>query len=167
MPSQDREPRPRRAWLRQGDFWSGLVLAALGTYILAEARRWIYLGEEGPGPGFFPIWYGAAMVVLSLALVLGTVLRSTQAPAVRADASKRRELGRAMTCWLAFVACIALLNVIGFVPAFALLTWFIVAVMFRQPQRIALPLAIGGAVGFYVVFAWALELPLPQAMWSS
>ena len=95
MPSQDREPRPRRAWLRQGDFWSGLVLAALGTYILAEARRWIYLGEEGPGPGFFPIWYGAAMVVLSLALVLGTVLRSTQAPAVRADASKRRELGRA------------------------------------------------------------------------
>ena len=166
MPVPDRVSTPHRAWLRRGDFWSGLVLAALGAYILLQARRWIYLGEEGPGPGFFPIWYGSAMVALSLALVCNTVLRPAPTGAARPQGAKRRELARALTCWLAFVACVALLNVIGFIPAFALLTWFIVAVMFRQPQRIALPLAVGGALGFYAIFEWALELPLPHAMGS-
>ena len=34
---------------RSGDFWSGLALAALGTYIVSEARGWVYMGEDGPG----------------------------------------------------------------------------------------------------------------------
>jgi hypothetical protein len=45
--------------------------------------------------------------------------------------------------------------------AFGLLTWFIIAVMFRRPQRIALAYAVGGAVGFYALFTWGLELQLP------
>ena len=54
--------------LRRGDFWSGLALAALGAWIVREARGWPYMTEEGPGPGFFPVWYGSLMVVLSLPL---------------------------------------------------------------------------------------------------
>ena len=54
---------------KSGDLWSGLALAALGVYIVAEARQWDYLAPEGPGAGFFPLWYGVAMIVLSLALV--------------------------------------------------------------------------------------------------
>ena len=60
--------------LRSGDFWSGLVLAALGTYIVVTAHAWDYITEEGPGAGFFPMWYGGAMIALSLALALGAVL---------------------------------------------------------------------------------------------
>ena len=57
------------------DFWSGLALAGLGAYIIAEAAQWEYLGQDGPGPGFFPLWYGIAMVALSLGLVASSVLR--------------------------------------------------------------------------------------------
>ena len=39
---------------RNGDFWSGLVLAALGAYIVGQARAWDYMTEDGPGAGFFP-----------------------------------------------------------------------------------------------------------------
>jgi putative tricarboxylic transport membrane protein len=56
------------------------------------------------------------------------------------------------------------MNVLGFATSFALLTWFIVAVMARQPQRIALPVAIGGALVFYALFEWALDLGLPKGM---
>ena len=68
--------------LRSGDFWSGLVLAALGAWIVTEARGWSYMGEDGPGAGFFPLWYGGMMIVLSLVLVAGTVLkrRTARAP---------------------------------------------------------------------------------------
>jgi len=146
---------------RNGDFWSGLALAALGTYIVTAARRWTYMGEDGPGAGFFPLWYGGAMVVLSLLLVAGAVLkrRASVAPAVRWG-----DLGRALACWAAFVACIALMRVVGFAIAFALLAWFIVAVMARRPQRVALPIAIGGAVAFYALFELALDVALPRGM---
>jgi putative tricarboxylic transport membrane protein len=147
------------ALTRKGDFWSGLALAALGIYIISQAWGWDYLVEEGPGAGFFPLWYGAAMVIFSLLLVLGAVLKP--GPAAPGEPFNWLELRRAMTCWLALAVCVALLKFLGFMLAFGLLTWFIVAVMFRRPQREALPIAIGGAVGFYALFAWALDLSLP------
>jgi putative tricarboxylic transport membrane protein len=145
---------------RSGDFWSGLALAGLGAYIVVSARGWDYMGEDGPGPGFFPLWYGAAMIVLSLALVAGAVVkRRTAAPPPRMG-----DLARALLCWIAFVACIALMGVIGFIAAYALLTWFVIAVMARRPQRVALPIAIGGALAFHALFTWALDVSLPPGI---
>jgi putative tricarboxylic transport membrane protein len=149
------------AFARRGDFWSGLALAALGAYIVSEARGWIYLGEDGPGPGFFPLWYGGAMIVLSLLLVAGTVLKQ-RGPG---KAPSWPELRRALTCWAAFAVCIALMKLVGFLVAFALLSWFIVAVMARQPQKVALPVAIAGPVLFYLLFDLALEVQLPTGIW--
>ena len=51
-------------FLRKGDFWSGLALAGFGAFIVAQARHWTYAGDDGPGPGFFPMCYGGAMIVL-------------------------------------------------------------------------------------------------------
>ena len=59
-----------RAFLKKGDVISGAVLAALGVFIITQALAWDYYTLDGPGPGFFPFWYGVAMVVLSLLLVL-------------------------------------------------------------------------------------------------
>ena len=147
---------------RNGDFWSGLALAALGGWIVMQARGWTYMGEDGPGAGFFPLWYGSVMVVLSLSLVIRSAMRAREAPAKPATAWP--ELRRAFTCWLAIVACIALMPLVGFAVAFALLTWFIIAVMARQPQRVAIPSAIAGAVIFQALFAWALEVELPRGL---
>ena len=147
---------------RKGDFWAGLTLAALGTYIVSASSQWIYLGEDGPGAGFFPTWYGIGMVICSLLLVAGAVLKHDEA--ARSRKINWKDTRRALTCWLAFAASIALLNVVGFMVSFGLLAWFIVSVMFRQPQRIALGLAAGGAVGFYLVFAVGLDLQLPAGM---
>jgi putative tricarboxylic transport membrane protein len=150
------------SFARRGDFWAGLALAALGAYIVSQAWGWTYMGEDGPGAGFFPMAYGSLMVLLSLALVAATVLRK---PAKTPPAAPRwRDLGRALSCWLAFVASIALMPLLGFAVSFALLTWFIVAVMARKPQRIAIPLAVGGALGFVLLFEWALDLSLPKGL---
>jgi putative tricarboxylic transport membrane protein len=148
------------ALARSGDFWSGLALAALGAYIVVQARTWTYMGEDGPGPGFFPLWYGNLMVLLSLALVGRSALR--RAAAGEAKPVRWRELGRAFVCWAAFVACIALMNLLGFTVSFALLTWFIITFMAGQRQRVAIPVAVGFAVLFYLVFVVALELTLPS-----
>jgi len=113
-----------KPFLRSGDFWSGLALAALGAYILVSAHRWDYMSEEGPGAGFFPMWYGGVMLVLSLALVLGAVLKPSKRAEVRWN-----DVSRAVIAWVAFAASVALMPVLGFVISFALLTAFIVKVM--------------------------------------
>ena len=150
-----------RPFLRGGDFWSGLALAALGAWIVAQARGWVYMNEEGPGPGFFPMAYGILMVILSLALVAGA-LRS-RAP-VAGDATSRQDVARALACWGALVGAIAMMGILGFAGSFALLTWFIVAVMARRPQREALALGVGGGFLFHILFTVLLDVSLPRGL---
>jgi putative tricarboxylic transport membrane protein len=145
-----------------GDFASGLALAALGAYIVVQAHAWTYMGEDGPGPGFFPTWYGGIMVALSLVLVGRSALGA--APREPRAAAPWREVARAFACWAAFVGCIALMSWTGFAIAFALLAWFVVAFMARRPQRVALPVAIGGAALFHLVFVVLLEVRLPRGV---
>ena len=50
------------SFTRKGDFWAGLVMAALGMFVVTQAYAWDYMTEDGPGAGFFPLWYGIAML---------------------------------------------------------------------------------------------------------
>lgn len=147
--------------LKAADLWSGLVLGALGVYIIVEARYWEYLGPDGPGAGFFPLWYGIVMFVLSAALVVSSVLRKSST----ADrAINWRETGRVAATWLALVASVAMLKLLGFALSFALLTFFVIAVMYRRPLKIAALIAIASSAGFYVLFPLALGVTLPTGV---
>ncbi|HET7763910.1 MAG TPA: tripartite tricarboxylate transporter TctB family protein [Burkholderiales bacterium] len=146
---------------RSGDLWSGVALALLGLFIVVQAWQWDYLGAEGPGAGFFPLWYGLAMLALSLLLVVSSLRR--RAPAAIPGIDWRR-VGRALSAWLALAAAVALFKVLGFVAGLALLTYFIVAVMYRKPAATAAITAAAVGAGFYLVFDLALGLPLPSGL---
>ena len=138
-----------------GDFWSGLAFAALGGYIVVQASGWDYLGPDGPGPGFFPIWYGIAMAALSLVLLLSSGLRS------ETETVDWRGAGRAFAVWAAFAVCVAALKPVGFLVSFAALTFFMVAVMYRRSLAVAATVAVASAAAFYLVFQLALGMSLP------
>jgi hypothetical protein len=142
---------------KSGDLWSGVALAALGVYIVIQARQWDYLGTEGPGAGFFPFWYGIAMLGLSVLLIVTHLKRGAD----RGNAIEWSRLGRALSTWLALAVSVALFKPLGFVISFALLTYFIVAVMYRRPLKTAALVAVASAAGFYLVFDRALGVPLP------
>jgi putative tricarboxylic transport membrane protein len=137
------------------DIWSGLALGGVGAYIIAEAARWEYLGTDGPGPGFFPLWYGIAMAALSLWLVLASFWNKDSERIDWSGAS------RALSTWLAFAAAVAALKLAGFLVSFAALTFFIVAVMYRRPLKNAAIAAVVSAAVFYLVFPVALGVRLP------
>ena len=139
----------------KADFWSGLALGGLGAYIIVQASRWEYLGADGPGPGFFPLWYGIAMVGLSLALMYWSV-RVQNAETIDWSGA-----GRAFAAWAALVVSVALLKVAGFVVCFAALTFFVVAVMYRRSLWTAALTGVASAAAFYLVFALALGVKLP------
>jgi putative tricarboxylic transport membrane protein len=142
---------------KAGDLWSGVALAALGLYIIVQARQWDYLGPEGPGPGFFPLWYGIAMLALAALLVVSHLRRAS----AHGNAIDWPRLGRALSTWLALAVSVALFKPLGFVISFALLTYFIVAVMYRRPLATAALVAVASAAGFHLVFDRALNVALP------
>ena len=136
---------------RSPDFWSGLALAALGGYIVYSARGWEYLGQDGPGPGFFPLWYGITMLALSLVLVVKG----------KGEVVSWKGTGRAFATWAAFAVSVAFIKLAGFLICFAALTYFMVAVMYRRSRVTAAIVAASVTAGFYLVFPLALGVPLP------
>src|SRR2546425_2243975 len=145
---------------KSGDLWSGIALAALGGYIIIQARQWEYLGPEGPGAGFFPLWYGIAILGLSALLIVSNLRRG----AVRGNAIDWARLGRALSTWSALAVSVALFKPLGFVISFALLTYFIVAVMYRPPLATAALVAGPGAGGVFFSFCSAPPAPPPRGV---
>jgi putative tricarboxylic transport membrane protein len=145
--------------LRNGDVLSAAALAALGIYVLMEAWNWPYYNDDGPGPAFFPIWYGVGMVVLSLALIGMTVAKLP-----KAESPDWPGISRALITWGAFAISAVLMKWLGFMVSFALLTVFIITYVFRQPPVTAVVVAVVAALGFYLVFPLALSVPLPTGV---
>ena len=148
--------------LRNGEVVSGAVLAALGIYVILEARQWEYLGPDGPGPGFFPVWYGIGLVVLSVALIAMNVRRGPSPQAAGAEIGSRK--GRALAAWLGLVGCVALLKLLGFLVSFALFSLFLVRFLYGKSLAKSVAVAVGGALGFYLVFDVALNVALPTGV---
>src|SRR2546429_8896284 len=98
------------AFLKKGDVISGAVLAALGVFIITQALAWDYYTLDGPGPGFFPFWYGVAMVVLSLLLVLNAARVDSDGDKAGVDWPRA---GRGMTGWLAIGVSVGLMAFFG------------------------------------------------------
>jgi putative tricarboxylic transport membrane protein len=138
----------------KADFGSGLAFGGLGAYIIAQAWGWEYLGQDGPGPGFFPLWYGIAIVGLSLVLVVSS-LSGKDTPVDWSGA------WRAFAAWGAFALAAAALKWLGFLVCFPALAFFIVAVMYRRPLKVAATVAIATTAAFYVIFPLALGVKLP------
>ena len=144
--------------IKTGDIVSAAALAGLGVFIIVEARGWEYLGPDGPGPGFFPLWYGISMVVLSVVLAATTLVRRAPVPAKPVN---WREVGRAFAAWAGLALCVGFLKILGFLLAFGLFTFFLVAVMYRRPLGTALAVSAGMSAGFYLLFPLALNVALP------
>ena len=140
---------------RAADFWSGLALGGLGAYIIVQASGWEYLGADGPGPGFFPLWYGIAIAALSAGLVVSS-LRNASDERINWSGA-----GRAFGTWAALAAAVAFLKVAGFLLCFAALTFFIVTVMYRRRVWVGAVTAAAASAAFYLVFALALGVALP------
>src|SRR5258706_15962297 len=99
---------------KSGDLWSGAALAALGLYIVFQAGQWECLSSDGPGAGFFPLWYGLAILGLSLLLMVSHFRQKPE----RGNAIDWARLGRAFSTWFALAVSVALFKPLGFVISF-------------------------------------------------
>lgn len=147
----------------KGDVVAGVLLAALGVYITTTATSWPILDAQGPGPGFFPIFYGVAMIAGSLLLIVFAFMGRSEADAEPVDWAG---MGRALASWGSLVVMIPILKYFGFAIAFAALILFFGRVIFQSSWRLTIVSAVLIPLGFLVLFPTLLKVQLPVGIWT-
>jgi putative tricarboxylic transport membrane protein len=149
--------------LRNGDVLSGAALTALGTYIVIQSSIWPYYGFDGPGPGFFPIWYGILMIALALGLIVSAARKPRDE---NADPFFTIGTWRAMLVWLALVVSLVVMAWLGFCLGFTLFTVFVVSYVLKRPWLTGILTGAVSAAGFYILFWEVLGVQLPVGPWG-
>jgi putative tricarboxylic transport membrane protein len=144
------------------DVVAGLALAGLGSFVAWRALDWDLLTEDGPGPGFFPLGYGALMIGLSALLVLRAILQ----PSPGGEAADMRGHLRALLTWAAFAGSAFAMQWVGFFAGFAILSAFVVGFVFQRSWPRAAMVGLACAGGFWLVFAQIMGVGLPAGPWG-
>jgi putative tricarboxylic transport membrane protein len=145
--------------LNKSELTAGALLIALGAFMAWQAWDWPYMTKDGPGPGFFPLWIGALLIVLSALLI---VLQVADARAGRpVERTKWAGTKYVLIGWAALMAAAGLLEPAGFVVSYTLLCAFLIRVVFQQSWFATLAVSLVSAGAFWYLFAQVLKLRLP------
>ena len=145
--------------LNKSELVTAGLLILLCILIVRSAARWMYLTPDGPGPGFFPLWTGIAIIVLAAVVALRHIYAVWRGQPV--ERANWRGSARVFVGWAALAISIALLKPLGFTLSFLLLVFFLVMVIFRRSFVAALSVGVGAAVGFWLLFVKLLQVQLP------
>lgn len=158
--------------LNRNHVLAGLVLLALGFFVVQQSLQWEILGVKGPGVGFFPLAYGSLIVLLALVLTLKSMWAQLQQKRLTlevddpAQTDPPANVFAALSVWLAFAISIALMKLIGFYLSFGLLIMFMTRVIFYRESRFVLLSGLLVPAGFFVVFGLLLKVQLPVGVWT-
>ena len=134
-----------------------VVALAFGAMAVYESTKLPFGTVHNPGPGFFPWWTSAVIVLLALILLAQSLTsRSSNAQEVPGRIAKVAAL------LVVLAAYIFLLDPVGYPLCTFLLVLFMLRVTDPQRWVVALGMAAITAVGSYVVFAIWLSVPLPR-----
>jgi len=136
------------------DFWSGLMLIAIGAVAVFMARDYPFGTALRMGAGFFPVVLGVVLVLFGLYFVARGLHSSVK---IEGNWSPRALI----VLPLAFVLFGVLMEYAGFVPAMLALILGSAAAgtEFRLGEVLALSVLL--TVMCVALFIWALGLPYP------
>ncbi len=148
--------------VRRADQVAGLLLLVFSAGYAGAALRWYdYRSENGPGPGFLPVWLGLAMAVLAALLFVGATRRADPG----GDWLPRgRGLGRLAVVFGATALFIALLPWVGMILGTALFLIGILRFLEGYPWGQTAAIAVGVAAFTYLVFTYWLQVPFPVSV---
>jgi putative tricarboxylic transport membrane protein len=116
--------------------------------------------SRGPGPGFFPLWAGIVLVVLSLVWGIQTV-RGVGVP--EQEESVEGGVRHVVLVLLGLGALVLLLDVLGYQLAMFLFVLYVLMVVGRRRWLESLVFAAFAGFGVYTLFANVLQVYLPTA----
>jgi len=138
-----------------------ISFVALSVCTILLSFEYPYKDRLGPGPAFFPIWLGVITGALALALFFQTTRGKSVTDAATKLLPDRRGIWRIIVILFALLACLTLLQPLGFRISLFLFLLFLPPALGADNWRGALIFAIAGSFGIFHVFYHWLKVPLP------
>jgi putative tricarboxylic transport membrane protein len=145
---------------------TGIVLLIFSGYVITAAMNMPLRQITGrtsfaPATGFLPLWLGIIMAILSVLLIVNATLQ--QVDSTRGAVFPRGKALMAVVLFLAGLgAYIALLEVLGYLSATALLTAFLLRFVMQASWKTTLLVAAGASIFLFVIFNVLLHVDLPK-----
>jgi len=144
--------------IRNVDICVSALLTLFGAYITYQGLDYGYLDASVPGPGFFPLWIGLALMVSSAANLVRVLRRADLLAGI-----ETAEIVRVALSTVALAAFVWLGGVIGMIAAAFLLMLAIGFIFGPASTRFRIGLVAVSAsmtAVLYCVFGIALAVPL-------
>jgi putative tricarboxylic transport membrane protein len=139
---------------------AGLVLLVAALFLGYYSLQLSYYSSIGPGPGFFPTWLSALLVLLALAMIAQATLRPEEPMPADFFADRAGYL-RIAVALAGLFATAGLMSVLGFrVTTFVFYAVLLFALGRRNPVEIVALSAVG-SLGVHYLFSNMLRQPLP------
>lgn len=151
---------------------------SVGIYCVYVGSTHEYYDLMGPGPGFFPIWIGALLTVLSARLLVasmlaaragaggittGAVTGSGRAHGTGPFFPSRQAVWRISGMSAALAVALALLDVFGFRLTIFAFTFFAPRILEPQPPLRSVLVALFCGFGIAYAFEFWLNVRLPRS----
>ncbi len=143
-----------------------ITFVALSVFTIVLSFEYPYKDRLGPGPAFFPIWLSMITGALALALFFQTTWGKSAADAATKLLPERRGIWRIIVILFALLACLALLEPLGFRISLFLFLLFLPMALGVDNWWGALIFAVAGSFGIFHVFYYWLKVPLPVGMFG-
>lgn len=150
--------------MKKSDQWSGLFLLILAIFMCWGSLGLPYGSIHNPGPGFFPLWLGVILGLMSIGLLVTITLQKETAMSVREILAEEIRWKEVLLVIISLVLYGVLIDYIGYL----LVTFLLMALLLRsvepQPWMAVVGWALGGTLGSYLVFEVWMKLRLPRGI---
>ncbi|MFI6507381.1 tripartite tricarboxylate transporter TctB family protein [Streptosporangium sp. NPDC050855] len=167
-PVEDPSTGPGRSWRRPELGLAALVLA-LGAFVIVGTADVGTAGAAlGPGPRFFPVLVGGAMLLTGLCYVIDVLRGGHGDPeeAEDADTGVRADWRTVALVSVIFLAFAGLLDLLGWIVAGALLFFGLSVTLGAAHRARAAVIAILLSTATYLAFVKGLGVTLPAGLLS-
>jgi putative tricarboxylic transport membrane protein len=147
--------------MRRADKITGIIMLIFGVAVMEGGRRMPPSNTFGPGAGFLPFWLGVAMALLALLLFVNAVREKSDA----ADRSPFPDTSALVSIGLTVVSLAVynlLIEPLGFLISTVLLSGFLLRVVEGERWPATTLVAVGNAIGLYIIFQVLLGVGLPK-----
>ena len=173
---------------RRAGLGASIVLAVIGiAAVLGGTGYGMFVDGGEVGPGFLPVFAGSLVALFAVLDVIGRLKRVPEHDPLKEVAGADEELAadlaaesdvdifgrtqRQRTRMLAIVlgilvATLALVQVLGFIPAFGLMLFVIAVFVERRKWLPSLLVTVVTCVVVYLIFVTFLRVPLPEGVFG-
>jgi hypothetical protein len=148
--------------MRRADRIFGVIGLGLSLWLYLESRRFDYMLEFTPGPGFFPFWTAVVLAFLSSWLLLTTGRRRPSPDDAMTILPKRHALYRVGFICLMLAGVTTLMPLLGFSLTICLFVSVILVALERYSIAKGLGYGIAYAAVAWTIFEHLMEMGLPK-----